>query len=113
MYLIAMMQHSKALVIGVLFALVGCGGGGGGSDASSVDSGSYTGTISEVNAEEQEIYVEVPDAGTLELYFTDSTEVVKNFMSMPFDSLKTDQEVRVEVKEVGKRLDPKTVHLLN
>lgn len=111
MYLIAMMQYSKALIIGVLFALVGCGGGG--SDAPSVDSGSYTGTISDVNAEEQEIYVEVPDAGTLELYFTDSTEVVKNFMSMPFDSLKTDQEVRVEVEKVGKRLDPKTVHLLN
>lgn len=106
-----MMHFSRTLIVCILFVVAGCGSEGG--DATSVDSGSYTGTISEVNADEQKITVAVPDSGTLDLSFSDSTEVVKNFMSMPFDSLRTDREVRVEVEKVGDRLDPKIVHLLN
>lgn len=88
--------------------LVGCGG----EETSVVDSGTYEGSISEVNAEEDEIYVDVPDTGTLELYFTDSTRVMKADSSVSFDSLATGQMVSVEVEKVGQRLDPLTVTIM-
>ena len=76
-----------------------------------VDSGTYDGTISEVNAEEREIYVDVPETGTLELYFTDSTQVFRDTTELTFDALETDQSVSVEVEKVGQRLDPVTVRI--
>lgn len=76
-----------------------------------VDSGTYDGTISEVNAEEREIYVDVPETGTLELYFTDSTQVFRDTTQLTFDALETDQSVSVEVEKVGQRLDPVTVRI--
>lgn len=88
--------------------LVGCGG----EDTTVVDSGTYEGTISEVNPEETEIYVDVPDTGTLELYFTDTTRVLRDTMEASFEDLETGQEVAVEVERVGQRLDPITVTIL-
>jgi hypothetical protein len=76
-----------------------------------VESGTYNGTISEVNAEEREIYVDVPETGTLELYFTDSTRVFRDTTQLTFDALETDQSVSVEVEKVGQRLDPVTVRI--
>jgi hypothetical protein len=76
-----------------------------------VDSGTYTGTISEVNAEEDEIYVK-SDGNTLELYFIDNTKLTKNGESADFSALKKGQKVEVEVKKVGKRLDPLSVKIL-
>lgn len=89
--------------------LVGCGGE---EQTTVVDSGTYEGTISEVNADEREIYVDVPNTGTLELYFTDTTRVMQDTAQVPFDALQTNQRVSVEVNKVGKRLDPETVTIL-
>lgn len=88
--------------------LVGCGG----EETTVVDSGTYEGTISEVNPEEEEIYVDVPDTGTLELYFTDSTRVFRDTVEASFEDLETGQDVSVEVERVGQRLDPVTVTIL-
>ena len=92
----------------VLMLVAACGG----ESTDVVDSGTYEGTIQEVNAEESEIYVNISDEQTLELYFIDETELVKDTTSVPFDSLATGQKVRVEVEKVGQRLDPLRVEIL-
>lgn len=88
--------------------LVGCGGD---EETTVVESGTYEGTISEVNADEREIYVDVPQTGTLELYFTDTTRVFQDTAEVSFEALETDQQVSVEVEKVGQRLDPITVRI--
>lgn len=79
----------------------------------------FNGTISEVNAEEQVISVEVPDtaesveAGTLTLEFEDTTEVLKDFMAMPIDSLQADQKVRVMATKKEDEYIPSKVMMLD
>lgn len=97
-----------SLLIGA-FLLVGSLTGCGGEETTVVESGTYEGTISEVNADEREIYVDVPGTGTLELYFTDSTRVLQDTSQVSFDALEANQPVAVEVEKVGQRLDPVTV----
>ena len=48
-----------------------------GEGTMAVESGAYEGTIQELNAEESEIYISAPGRGTLELYFTESTRLVR------------------------------------
>lgn len=84
----------------------------GGESTDTMESGIYEGTIQEVNVEESEIYVNISDEQTLELYFIDETELVKDTTAVPFDSLKSGQKVRVEVEKVGQRLDPLRVEIL-
>lgn len=92
----------------VLMLVAACGG----ESTDTVESGTYEGTIQEVNAEESEIYVNISDEQTLELYFIDETELVKDTTAVPFDSLATGQKVRVQVEKVGQRLDPLRVEIL-
>lgn len=89
------------------------GGGEGGEEGEHavVDSGTYTGTIAEVNAEEDEIYVDA-DGKELELYFTDETKLTQGGDSAEFSALEKGQKVEVEVEKVGKRLDPLSVKIL-
>lgn len=77
-----------------------------------MDTDSYNGTIAEVDAEERTVHVEVPEEGTMELAFTDTTQVLKNFLEIPFDSLDANRKVRVEVVETGNQPTPTTVTLL-
>jgi hypothetical protein len=90
------------LMAALLLGAASCGGGG----VDVVESGTYQGTISEVNAEEQEIYVKTPDDKTLELYFTDSTELTQNGQQVDFSVLEKDQQVEVTVEKMGKKLNP-------
>lgn len=92
----------------VLMLVVACGG----ESTDVVESGTYEGTIQEVNAQESEIYVKTADGKTLELYFIEETELVKDTTAVPFDSLANGQKVRVEVEKVGQRLDPLRVEIL-
>lgn len=96
------------LLIGVfVFILASCNGG---TDV--VDSGTYQGTITEVEADKTEIYVETEDGKKLELYFTDETQLTRNAQVVEFAALQEGQKVEVEVEKVGKRLDPLTVKIL-
>ena len=92
----------------VLMLVVACGG----ESTDVVESGTYEGTIQEVNAAESEIYVKMADDKTLELYFIEETELVRDTTAVPFDSLAIGQKVRVQVEKVGQRLDPLRVEIL-
>lgn len=83
-----------------------------GESTDSVSSGTYQGTIQEVNAEETEIYVLTQEGDELELYFTEETTLTRDGESVPFSTLEEGQQVEVEVEKVGQRLDPVSVKIL-
>lgn len=92
----------------VFFLMIACGEG---TDV--VESGTYEGTISEVEADKDEIYVTTADNKTLELYFTETTELTRNGEVVEFSMLEEGQSVEVQVEKVGQRLDPITVKILD
>jgi hypothetical protein len=108
------MSFSKSWIPFVVFLLVGCGGDGG----EATQMREFNATISGVNAEEPSISVNVPDsaegveAGTMALTFTDSTQVLKNYMAMSIDSLQGDQVVHVEAMKEGDQYVPSRVLIL-
>ena len=95
-------------LVGMLFVMNACGEG---TDV--VESGTYQGVVKEVEAEKSEIYVETADNKTLELYFTEQTQLTQNGQTVDFSSLQEGQNVEVEVEKVGKRLDPISVNILD
>lgn len=90
--------------------LLGCSQGEE-SEHSVVESGTYTGEVTEVNAEEDEIYVG-SNGRELELYFTEQTTLSRGGQPVDFSALENGQEVKVKIKKVGKRLDPLSVKIL-
>lgn len=90
-----------------LLAFVACG-----ENTDVVESGTYQGTIEEVEPSKTEIYVKTEDDKTLELYFTDQTELTRNGSTVQFSELEKGQKVEVEVEKVGQRLDPIAVRIL-
>lgn len=92
-----------------IFGLYSCGSG---SETDVVESGTYQGTIDNVEAEESEIYVMTPDDKRLELYFTENTSLTRNGQPVAFSELQEGQNVEVTVEKVGNRLDPITVVIL-
>lgn len=84
-----------------------------GEKTSVVDSGTYNGTIAEVNADETEIYVTLDSGETIELYFTESTTLTENGEAVPFSTIEVDDKVEVTVEKTGQRLDPVSVVLLD
>ena len=102
------MNNFKFLVVAFSFlALASCG-----EKTDVVESGTYLGTVKEVEADKSEIYVRTDDGKLLELYFTETTTLSKNDETVPFGQLAEGQKVEVEVKKVGQRLDPVSVKIL-
>lgn len=77
-----------------------------------VESGTYSGTVDEVEADKTEIYVKTDDGKTLELYFTDETSLTVAGEEVDFSMLEEGMSVEVEVEKVGKRLDPISVKIM-
>lgn len=77
-----------------------------------VESGTYQGTIEEVEPSKTEIYVETDDNKTLELYFTDNTELSRDGSQVDFSVLEEGMRVEVDVEKEGKRLVPLAVRVL-
>ncbi|MGB3181051.1 MAG: hypothetical protein WBB45_06655 [Cyclobacteriaceae bacterium] len=77
-----------------------------------VESGSYMGTIAEVEADEREIYVDLDDGRKLELYFTDQTQVMMNGNPATFEDLEDGAKVEVTVEKNGQRMDPVSVMIM-
>ncbi|MFA0964513.1 hypothetical protein AB9P05_22085 [Roseivirga sp. BDSF3-8] len=106
----------KKVLFTLAFSLVAlvmmqaCGEGSESYDV--VESGSYMGTISEVEAEETEIYVDLDNGKKLELYFTDETQVTMNGNSAVFEDLQEGAKVEVTVEKKGQRMEPVTVKIM-
>jgi len=77
-----------------------------------VESGTYSGTVDEVEAAKTEIYVKTDEGKTLELYFTDETALTMNGEIVEFSVLEEGMSVEVDVERVGKRLDPISVKIM-
>jgi CspA family cold shock protein len=102
------MKHLKLLTAAfALTMLISCGG-----KTDVVESGVYQGTVAEVEADKTEIYVKTSDGKLLELYFTETTALTRDGETVTFDQLAEGQNVEVEVKKDGKRLDPVSVKIL-
>lgn len=102
------MKHFKFLSAALIcFLLISCG-----EKTDVVNSGTYQGTVEEVEADKTEIYVKTGDGKLLELYFTESTTLTRNGQAVEFSQLAEGQKVEVEVKTEGKRLDPVSVKIL-
>lgn len=102
------MKHLKLLSAAMfLFLMASCG-----EKTDVVESGTYQGTVEEVEADKTEIYVKTADDKLLELYFTESTTLTKNGQTVDFAELAEGQKVEVEVKKEGNRLDPVSVKIL-
>ncbi len=104
-----MLKKLAAPVLGLAIAMGGltaCEG----TDV--VESGTYMGTVDEVEADKTEIYVKTDDNKTLELYFTDKTELTKDGNAVDFAELTEGDKVEVTVEKVGKRLDPISVKIV-
>ncbi len=93
--------------LGVFLFMVSCG-----ESTDVVESGTYQGTIEEVEPSKDEIYVKTGDNKTLELYFKDNTELTRDGNTVEFSELEKGQKVEVEVEKVGKRLDPISVKIM-
>ncbi|MDR5589946.1 hypothetical protein [Christiangramia sp. SM2212] len=98
---------TKGLFLSAIMLFIACG-----ESTDVVESGTYQGTIKEVEADKTEIYVSTDDDKTLELYFTETTSLMKNGSEVEFSELKEGQKVEVEVEKNGKRLDPISVKIL-
>lgn len=107
------MKMMKKLAATVLGAAIAFGGLTACEGTDVVESGTYMGTVDEVEADKTEIYVKTDDNKTLELYFTEETELTKNGAPADFSELSEGDKVEVTVEKVGKRLDPITVKLWN
>lgn len=104
-----MKQYKFLAVAFLVFFLASCGGG---EKTDVVESGTYQGTVHEVEADKTEIYVKTADNQLLELYFTEATTLTRNGQTVQFSELAEGQKVEVEVKKDGKRLDPVSVKIL-
>lgn len=97
----------KGLFLSTIMLFIACG-----ESTDVVESGTYQGTIKEVEASKDEIYVSTDDDQTLELYFTETTTLTRNGMDVDFSELEEGQKVEVEVEKNGQRLDPISVTIM-
>lgn len=81
-------------------------------DTDLVPSGTYTGRARIVDREEKEIYLDLEDNRTLELYTSNDTEFMRNGEQVDFDALEQGQRLEVEVERQGESLKPLRVRIL-
>lgn len=81
-------------------------------DTDLVDSGTYTGVALVVDSEQKEVYVQLNDTTTIELYFSNETQIMQNGQTVAFDALKKGQKIEVEVERSGESLKPKKVSIM-
>src|SRR6056297_1158933 len=96
------------IISALLLSLSACG-----EETFVVESGTYTGTIAEINTDETEIYVDLESGERVELYFTDETTLTQDGEDVPFSTIEVDDRVEVTIEKTGQRLDPVSVLLLD
>jgi len=100
-------RYLMCMIVAAAMLMAGCG-----KNMVAVDSGTYQGTISEVNPDEEEIYVGIEGGRTLGLYFNEDIQLMKNNETVPFSRLENGQQVSVQVERVGNRMEPVQVTIL-
>ncbi|PKD19591.1 hypothetical protein APR41_03010 [Salegentibacter salinarum] len=93
--------------LSVFLFMVSCG-----ESSDVVESGTYQGTIEEVEPSKDEIYVKIDDNKTLELYFNDNTQLTRDGNTVEFSELEKGQKVEVKVEKTEKGLDPISVKIM-
>ena len=96
------------IISALMLSLSACG-----EETSVVESGTYNGTIAEINEDETEIYVDLESGERIELYFTDETTLTQDGEDVPFSTIQVDDRVEVTIEKTGQRLDPVSVVLLD
>ncbi|MDX1602207.1 MAG: hypothetical protein R3209_03995 [Salinimicrobium sediminis] len=81
-------------------------------DTDLVESGTYTGTALVVDAEQNEVYVQLNDTTTIELYFSNETQLMRDGQTVAFDALQKGQKIEVEVERSGESLKPLKVSIM-
>ena len=81
-------------------------------NTSLVPTGTYTGTAVVVDSQQNEVYVKLNDTTTIELYFSNDTQIMKDGQKVNFDALKQGQQVEVEVERSGESLKPIKVSIV-
>ncbi|MEX2552089.1 MAG: hypothetical protein WD627_03690 [Actinomycetota bacterium] len=97
-----------ALFVFVLLPLTACGEG-----IDVVDAGTYSATVEEAVADEQEIYVALDDGRHLELYFSEDTELLQGGEPVEFSVLGAGSSVQVTVEREGNRNVPTRVEIIS
>lgn len=102
-------KYSYALLWMLLgsLLLVGCGG-----SIEVVDAGTYQATVDKAVPAEEEIYVTLDSGQTLELYFTDATELVTDGEPVDFSQLSSGSSVEITVEREGNRNIPTRVEIM-
>lgn len=81
-------------------------------DTDLVESGTYTGTALVVDAEQNEVYVQLNDTTTIELYFSNETQIMRDGQTVAFDAIQKGQKIEVEVERSGESLKPLKVSIM-
>ena len=103
------MKKTLVSITGIFIAMIFLASCGHNVDV--VESGTYDGTVAEAKADEQEIYVELDNGKTIELYFTENTTLTKNGQEVEFSELEKGVDVEVKVEKKGKKLEPLAVKI--
>lgn len=77
-----------------------------------VESGTYTGTAKIVDDQQQEVYLQINDTTTIELYFSNDTYIEQGGQQASFDVLEQGQRLEVEVERSGQSLKPLRVSVV-
>lgn len=81
-------------------------------DTELVPSGTYTGEAIVVDAQQKEIYVKLNDTTTIELYFSNDTQIMRDGQKVNFEALQEGQTLEVEVEKSGESLKPLSVRIV-
>ena len=103
------MKKTLLSISGIFIAMIFLASCGHNVDV--VESGTYDGTVAEAKPEEKEIYVDLDNGKTIELYFTESTTLTKDGEEVEFSELAKGVDVQVEVEKKGKKLEPIAVKI--
>lgn len=78
----------------------------------SVSSGTYEGTITEITLGARTLSVSTQDVDTLRAFFTDSTRVMNDSIQVGFGSLVEGERIRVTVQQAPERLEATRIEVL-
>lgn len=77
-----------------------------------VPTGTYKGLLDKVNEQQRQIDFQTSDNRMLNLYFTDSTRIIKDDRPVNFSGLKKGQTLEVSLERMENYLEPKLIKIV-